>query len=312
MVDRPIVVGYDGSTCAGLALRWAMTEAARDGVPVRVVHVLESPARVTTAEPGPPAVPDAAEQRRAQALVDAAVEAAVLQVPGHKVTGAVRTGAPAPELIAESSGARLLALGHRGRDGFPRVLLGSVGVAVSARAHCPVAIVRGWPAGGSATGPGAGSATGPGAGPAPVLIGFDDSEYAGRALGVAFAAAAARGTGVHVLHAWHPPVPRWGPPSQTIDPEELAVAAHAAVTDAVAGWRRRYPQVPVHVDLVADGAGHALITASARAQLTVVGSRGRGGLRGLLLGSVSQRLVHRAECPVIVVHEAPQARQEAA
>jgi nucleotide-binding universal stress UspA family protein len=284
----PIVVGYDGSVGADEALRWGAAEAARLGAPLRVVHVLEWPVVVAVA-PAPPLCPDETACRQAEDLVAGAANEARRRWPGLAVTEHVHVGAAGPELIAESAHARLVVVGHRGRGGFAGLVLGSVGVAVSAHAHCPVAVVRGDAA--------------PARHGAPVLVGYDDSEPAQRALVVAFRAASARHVGLRVLHAWQPPVPRWGVPDEPPDVEELASAEHAAVTAAIYPWRRRFPDVPVAVDLVADGAGHALALASAQAQLVVVGSRGHGGVAGLLLGSVSQQMLRHAACPVIVVHE---------
>jgi nucleotide-binding universal stress UspA family protein len=284
----PIVVGYDGSASADEALSWGAAEAARLGAPVRVVHVLEWPVAAPM-DVALPLYPDETARRQAGALVTRAVSAIQQRWPGLAVTGAVRVGAAGPELTAESAQARLLVVGHRGRGGFAGLLLGSVGVTVSAQAHCPVAVVRG--------------DTGAIHHGAPVLVGYDDSEPAQRALAVAFRAASARHVGLRVLHAWRPPVPRWGLPDPAPDVEDLASVEQSAVAGAVYPWQRRYPDVPVAVDIVADGAGHALAAASAQAQLVVVGSRGHGGVTGLLLGSVSQQLLRHAACPVIVVHE---------
>lgn len=411
----PIVVGYDGSAAAQAALTWAAAEAARLRSPLRVVLVLHWPRQLAAMIPGPPLYPDERVRRDGEDLVARAVAATRERFPGAAVTGRVLVGNTVPDLVAESTGALMVVLGHRGHHGFDRLLLGSVGVAVSAQAHCPVVIVRpeadavavarpsptdaaadrdadptvtditvsdatvgNTAAGNTAVGdtvgnanrlprgssrdgtgadlPGTGAAapnagpavpgTGPptpgtgaagpgtgaagpgttgtcaheggldgGAPPGQVLVGFDGSVCAGRALGVAFLAAAHRGTGVWVLHAWHAPVPRWGQSDLSVDPwvdtlcdeplDQLAIAEHLSVVDALQPWRRRYPGVPVSVDLVDDDAGHALIAASARAQLAVVGSCGHGSVRGLLFGSVSQRLVHHAGCPVVVVHEQP-------
>ena len=290
MSDHPIVVGYDESFSAETALNWAADEAVRLGAPLRVIHVLEQPMRAVGAATGPAPQPDDFSHRRADALVADAVRMVQVGRARLAVTGLVLVGAPALELIAESEDARLIVVGHRGRDGFPGLLLGSIGVSVSAHARCPVAVVRG-----RADSPGPRR---------PVVVGFDGSDQASAALGVAFEEAAARRVGLRVLRAWQPPVPRWSVTELGVDPEDLAVAERTAVTEALKPWRDRYPQVAVTVDVVAGGAARELLSVSRTCQLVVVGSRGRGGFRGLLLGSVSQQLLHHADVPVIVVHEA--------
>jgi nucleotide-binding universal stress UspA family protein len=135
-----------------------------------------------------------------------------------------------------------------------------------------------------------------------VLVGHDGSECAGTAVGVALELAAARRVGVRVLRAWKPPVPRRAVVELGLDPEELATAERVAVREAVEPWREKYPRVPVTINIVGDRPAPALISASRHCQLAVVGSRGRGGFAGLVLGSVSQQLLHHADCPVVVVH----------
>jgi len=289
MNGQPIVIGYDHSLGAQAALRWAAAEAARQGRPLRVVYVLEWPAEVVAGGLGPALYPDPATDRDIDAMISESVREVRAEWPRLVTTHAVFVGAAAQELIAESAQASLLVLGHRGRDGFPNLLLGSVGVAVSAHAHCPVVVVRGRALSAGCTDP--------------VVVGFDGSDRADAALGVAFETAAARHADLRVLRAWQPPVPRWTVAEDCLDAEELAVAEHTAVCDALAPWRDKHPRVSVTVVVVADAAARVLISASRQAQLVVVGSRGRGGFRGLLLGSISQQLLHHADCPVMVVHE---------
>ncbi|MYS44191.1 universal stress protein, partial [Streptomyces sp. SID5998] len=72
------------------------------------------------------------------------------------------------------------------------------------------------------------------------------------------------------------------------------------LAEALAGRQEQYPQVPVDHVLVKGDAREALIEASGRAGLLVLGARGHGGFAGLLLGSVSQAVLHHATCPVTV------------
>jgi nucleotide-binding universal stress UspA family protein len=73
------------------------------------------------------------------------------------------------------------------------------------------------------------------------------------------------------------------------------------LTHHLAGWTEKYPQVEVTRVVTRDRAAHLLLEQSRRAQLVVVGSRGRGEFAGLVLGSVSNTLVHKADCPVAIV-----------
>jgi nucleotide-binding universal stress UspA family protein len=73
------------------------------------------------------------------------------------------------------------------------------------------------------------------------------------------------------------------------------------LSEALAGWRERYPDVDVHGAVIRDHAVAGLVSESTAERLLVVGSRGRHALAGTLLGSVSQGVLHHATCPVAVV-----------
>jgi nucleotide-binding universal stress UspA family protein len=85
-----------------------------------------------------------------------------------------------------------------------------------------------------------------------------------------------------------------------VDVEQRQAEEDRAVTEQVAPWRDKYPQVAVETVAAQGSAGRVLVGASHTAQLVVVGSRGHGGLAGTLLGSVGLQLVHHADCPVFV------------
>jgi nucleotide-binding universal stress UspA family protein len=174
--------------------------------------------------------------------------------------------------------------------GFSGLLLGSVGVAVTAHAHCPVVVVRGHlPAQTSL----------------PIWVGVDGSPESDLAAGFAFDEAARRGVPVAAIHAWEPPpAPRRNTvPPLSYDAALIEVAERQLLDEDLASWRDKYPKVAVTTTVVPGQPGQALVEVSRHAQLVVVGSRGRGGFRGLLLGSVSQQLLHHAACPVAVVRE---------
>jgi nucleotide-binding universal stress UspA family protein len=191
-------------------------------------------------------------------------------------------------LCDRSPGAQLIVLGSGGHGGLAGLLVGSVGVAVSAHAACPVVVVRG------------GDAI---ARDRPVVVGVDDSVEAHAAMAFAAEEASMRGVDLLAIHAWSPPS---GPRRSDVQPPladvaELEATGRQMLTESVRGWSAKYPQLRVTIRLVRGHGQYALSEASADAQLVVVGSRGRGGFVGLVLGSVGQHLLHHASCPVAVV-----------
>jgi nucleotide-binding universal stress UspA family protein len=200
------------------------------------------------------------------------------------VTAEVLVGDPATVLIRESAHSDLLVLGHRGRGGLSGLLLGSVAIKVAAHAICPVIITRG-----------VAPVTGD------VLVGVDGSAADDAPLGFAFHEASLRGADLRAVHAWqraHLSTPelllRYDPGTED--------AAHAQMLmDAVLTWSRKYPTVTMHRDLTTDRPADAIVGASAKAQLVVLGARGRAHLPGRRLGSVSHAVLHHATCPVAVV-----------
>ena len=167
-------------------------------------------------------------------------------------------------------------------------LLGSVSVAVSAHAHCPVIVVRG-----------------NAAGTARIVVGVDDSPAAQLALGFAFDQAASRSVPLWVIRAWPPVAGIWESTPEVIG--SVTAVERENLRELVSAWEERYPQVKLTYEVVVDHPARALTQAGATAQLLVVGTRGRGPIRGMLLGSVSQHLLHHCACTVAVIREAPRA-----
>ncbi|MFD4209314.1 universal stress protein [Micromonospora tulbaghiae] len=287
MSDDEILVGYDGSSDAAVALNWALDEAGRSGRPVRLAYVFEWLTVTGWIGPGvaPGVWPDEAARQQVEELVRKAATDAAADRPGLAVHGEVFDGPPALVLQERSADAGMLVLGSRGHGGFGGLLAGSTAVSVTAHAHCPVVVVR----------------DGQAATSGPVVVGSDGSESALRALGFAVERAAQRDVPLRVLRAWEPPGDRWVPPD--FDPEQVAASERAAAEAELAPWRESFPDVPVEIEAVPGSASALLVEASRSAQLVVVGSRGRGGLRGMLLGSVSQQLIQHSHCPVAVVRE---------
>jgi nucleotide-binding universal stress UspA family protein len=287
MNTHPILVGHDGSASAAAALIWAQEEAARRSAPIQLIYVYEWASSVTPVPLGA-TWPDPAVRREAEATLDQAVERARAAFPQVPVTGTVLDGTVVSTLRRLSEQAQLLVLGHRGLGGFTGLLAGSVATGVATHARCPVVVVRGC-----------------GPGHLPVLVGVDTSPDADRAIGFGFDQAAARGVPLTAVRAWQPPPVPWRSDVRPLayDAEELEAAERRLAERALAGWRDKHPEVPVTIRLLPSTPAHALITASAEAQLVVVGSRGRGGFHGLLLGSAARQLIHHSHCPVAVVRD---------
>ncbi|BCL16494.1 universal stress protein [Micromonospora sagamiensis] len=286
MSGEEILVGYDGSPDAAAALAWALDEATRTGQPVRLTYVFEWLTVGGWIAPGvaPGAWPDAAARQQVEQLVQQAVTDAATANPGLTVRGEVFDGPPALMLQERSAEAALLVLGSRGHGGFTGLLAGSTAVSVTAHAHCPVVVVR----------RDTPTATG-----RRVVVGVDGSELSLVALGFAVERAAGRDAPLHVVRTWAPA--QWR--SQGFDPDEAQAAERASLDESLGRWRESVPGLTVTTEVLAGNAASVLVEASRDAQLVVVGTRGRGGLRGALLGSVSQQVLQHAHCPVAVVRE---------
>ncbi|MFY1632896.1 universal stress protein [Solwaraspora sp. WMMB335] len=291
-----ILVGYDGSASADAAVEWAVAEGIRTATPVLLAYAFDWSGGAGPIVPGPAGWPNAEARRDAEAMVRVAAAEAAEAHPPADVSAVLLDGPAAVRLRERSRGATLLVVGNRGHGGFADLLLGSTSVAVSAHAHCPVVVVRGDDADVGTTG-GAGDATGT----MPVVVGVDGSDESLLALRFAVEQAASRGVPLRVLRAWSPPAQQWQLPP--FDTREIAAAERALVDDVLGPWREKYPQVAMTAEAVGDSPGRVLVDASRTAGLVVVGSRGRGGFTGLLLGSVSQQLLHHSHCPVAVIRE---------
>ena len=285
----PVVVGVDGSASALMAVRLAADEAAVRNRPLRVVHAFIWPQLRAPLGPSPFGPAEGGLRNQAERVVAEAVAEATKATPGVTVTGAVVTGAPAVVLIRESRHAALVVTGSRGLGGFSGLLVGSVAVQVAAHAECPVTVARGTPRPDG-----------------PVVVGVDGSPLSNLAVGFAAEEAALRGTDLVAVRAFAGPVST-GPGDMlplVYDMDLLESQENLVLAESLAGIRERYPDVPVTARLVRGRTADALIEQSRSAQLVVLGARGLGGFAGLLLGSVSQAVLHHAHCPLAIVRPA--------
>ena len=290
-----IVVGVDGSLSSMAAVRWAAREATLRNAPLTLIHVLAAPvvgAPILVTHPAP-LLADSSEQleQRARHLLSDATKVAEDNAMGDRsprIDTEVFASSPAAALVEQSKSAEMVVVGSRGQSTWRRALLGSVSTVLVHHAHCPVAVIHddltplhqrtNWP----------------------VLVGIDGSPASELATAIAFDEASWRDSELVALHAYNdadlshiPSMEKWS---------ELTAQAAAAKTlaERLAGWQERYPDVTVGRLIVWDQPARHLLDRSQSTQLVVVGSRGRGGFAGMLLGSVSTAVVHAARVPVIV------------
>ena len=296
VAEGSVVVGVDGSQESFRAVDWAVSYARDNALDVRVVHAyggaggvaltLELAAQsAATGHVEPARELLAAAVDHARSLVDA------LGPDGHQVQveGVLHLGAAAGALREESRRASVVVVGSRGHGGLTGLLRGSVAVPGSAHAACPVVVVRG-------AVPRELSAD------APVVVGVDGSGEALAAVGFAMAEAQRHRCPLVAVLAWDElwiGAPELQAPVPTV--AELPEEAVRMVSETLAGWTEEYPDVRVTRVVERGRAAPVMLREAVGARLVVVGSRGRGGFGGLLLGSTSQTLLHRSPVDVAVV-----------
>lgn len=288
--ERVIVVGIDGSASALNATRWAAREAVRRKAGLRLLHACHPPA---TNPRSPISLPrgyaDALVEYGENWLEDAR-NAATDVVPGLAVETVTTMGNPAVDLLAASESAQLLVLGTRGLGGFSSLLVGSVAVAVAARARCPVIVVRG-------------DAKAPAPQTAPVVVGVDGSDAGDDVIEFAFETAELLGVPLIAVHActYATVEAAWPEVPLSVSNADIEAGRRRILAERLAHWQEKYPGVVVEQRVVRGRPARTLLAEAAGAQLIVVGTHGKTALIGLGLGSVSQAALHHAKCPVAVV-----------
>ena len=288
---RGVLVGVDGSSASDAAVAWATRDAAMHNVPLTLVHVVIPV--VSTVAPWPE-IPVGSEffkeqdeeavrvlTRARKTVADSSHGAAP-----QKVHSVVLHGGAVGTLVDLSKDADMVVVGSRGRDAFDRALLGSVSTGLVHHAYCPVAVIH--------------DDAPPVPADAPVLAGIDGSPASLAATKIAFDEASRRGVGLVALHAWRD-VTMIELPGLNV--EELDAQAHLALSERLAGFSELYPDVAVERVVVCDHPARQVIEHAKRAQLVVVGSHGRGGFAGMLLGSVSTAVVHAVRSPTIIARQ---------
>ena len=301
--SRPlgVLVGYDGSEQALLALHYAARAAQRLGTMLTVATAYTVPAKVYPNIASIPAEPDQVARQAAAELV---LEEAEHQLRGYPGRIQLRTaqGDAAGVLVHLSATAQLAVVGARGRGGFLGRVLGSVSSALPAHAHCPTVVVPRQYEIARGQGP---ARFAPVEDQAPVVVGVDRSPHSRIAMAVAVEAARGRRAPLHLLMVIPSPE-SWGgmysamlPDLALIEQQRLELAADLEAT--AADLHRQHPNLTVTCEVQLADPASELIDRSAEAQLTVVGTRGHSRLASALLGSVSQSVLHHAAGPVMVV-----------
>lgn len=285
-----LVVGVDGSPSSMAAVEWAARDAEMRNVPLSVIHVV-APIVVGI----PAAIPPDYSQMQeaaAQTIIEQARGVAIAAAPSHagEISTEILHAQPVPAMVELSRRALMVVAGCRGQGAVEQALMGSVSAGIAHHAHCPVAIIHQH------------SPDSLPAPDAPVVVGIDGSPASAQATGIAFDEASRRGVGLVALYAWSDMGPiefasvDWAP----IEWRNIKDAEEEVLAERLSGWQERYPDVGVHKIVICDQPGRRLLEHAEQAQLVVLGSHGRGGFAGMLLGSVCSAVVHNAGVPVII------------
>lgn len=290
----PIVVGYSGSEESMPAVQWAACEALATGRPLRVVMAWGMPTL------GISPLSQAADFDRAHAelALNACVYKLRADMVGLEVEGELVRDKPAQGLLERSTDAELIVVGNRTRTAISRLVLGSVAAAVITHADGTVVLVRDdegndapvWRTG-------------------DVVVGVDGSEGSEAAVAFAMKSAALHGmslVAVHVVDEHVLALTGAGGTSMGDPAEERRSGRLMSVSPALAKARDDHPSVVVTEVIATGPASEAIVSAGAGAAMTVVGSRGHGGFKGALLGSVSRAVIENVDSPVAVVRSGPE------
>lgn len=285
-----IVVGYTGTADATPALEIAARLSRRIPSPLRIVHAFDLPTMDVPMGPGidPPSQHEA-EEWCAEVIQDG--ESRATELGAVDVTSTVALG-PAPgALIGQAGPDDLIVVGHRSRGEFAAALLGSVAMQVSAHAPCPVLVI---------TKNARTEVSGP------IVVGVDGSEPSRKAAEFAASWADHFGVDLIMVAAWQPQTMvgmagGWALPMMHDAGDQIEQGTVDMLEEIAAPLREAHPGLTITTRAGTGDPADVLLHAADGATALVVGSRGRGGFAGLLLGSVSHRVLSGAPVPVAIV-----------
>ena len=289
-LENTVVVGVDGSDASTGAVAYAANTASTRRIPLMLVTSYTMPAAMFAEGMIPPQPVYDELERECMPIIEKARETALKVAPEIEVSHAIVEGNPSQVLIDYSRKCKLIVLGSRGLGGIKGMVLGSVSASVASHAFSPVVVTREDTDDLDRSGP--------------VVVGVDGSEISTKATEWAFAEASARGTRLIAVHTWMDPQVQAAAAGIALTQEEwsqLEEQQRQTLSERLAGFSERYPNVEIERHVTRDRAVRALVEQSENAQLVVVGSHGRGGFTGMLLGSTSRALLQAAPCPVMVV-----------
>lgn len=281
---HPIVVGVDGSAPSHAALRYACEEAEVRGLPLSLLHAWQPfPAFAGGTWSAEPFTLSPGEvERMARRVLKHAAAVADACAPDVRHEQHLVKRAPAGALLEASESALMVVVGGRGRAEDESGWVGPVPLRVGARSSCPVIVVPSQP-----------RLTGP------VVVGVDGSGTSESALAFAFEEASRRRVPLRAVYAFSRGTAGARLDMHLFGNRREEVLWH--LSDALAGWREKYPDVTVEQLVSDEPALRALRSSSPDAALIVVGSHGRGPVLRHGLGSVSSALLRTADCPVAIV-----------
>lgn len=287
-----VVVGIDGSDSARLAVEWAANAAMKRKEPLLLVSTYAIPQFLYAEGMLPPQELFDDLERETREKIDDAESIARRIAPDLRMSFEIREGSAIDLLLELSRDAAMIVMGSRGLGGLSGMVMGSVSASVVSHAHCPVVVVRedNHLTDDNRYGP--------------IVVGVDGSPVSEQATAVAFREAAARDAELVAVHTWMDMQVQASLAGLSAAEEQWSVIEEEqqqVLAERLSGYATEYPDVKVTRIVTRDRPVRALVEAAANAQLLVVGSHGRGGFKGMLLGSTSRALLQSSPCPLMVV-----------
>lgn len=287
-----VVVAVDGSEASNNAVRWAANTALKRGIPLRLASSYTMPQFLYAEGMVPPKELFDDLQNETFEKIEAARAIAHEVAPELKIGHTIAEGSPIDMLLEMSNDVTMIVMGSRGMGGLSGMVMGSVSASVVSHANCPVVVVR------------EDSHVTEDTKYGPVVVGVDGSEVSQKATEYAFAEAQARGAELIAVHTWMDMQVQASLAGLSAAQQEWAeVEKEQAnlLSERLAPLVEKYPEVKVRKIIARDRPVRALSESADGAQLLVVGSHGRGGFKGMLLGSTSRALLQASPCPMMVV-----------